>query len=172
MATWTPQEQGGEGKIASGNPPAPVCMYLTSQLLGDFVTQPVEEKVLLLLIPCLLREFSKKFSCIESSSHLAAMFSNRQNWEPQASVYLSKWAAGNSADHWSQACHLQLPASCPLACSLLLGLGPKEVQSYVGGCRHPRQALRRPEGAWMSLLTQVLASTWMGYSAQEGVSSC
>lgn len=35
------------------------------------------------------------------SSHLAAMYSNRQNWEPQASVYLSTWAAGNPADHWS-----------------------------------------------------------------------
>lgn len=146
MATWTPQEQGGEGKIASGNPPAPVCMYLTSQLLGDFVTQPVEEKVLLLLIPCLLREFSKKFSCTESSSHLAAMFSNRQNWEPQASVYLSKWAAGNSADHWS----LSPATSCKLpfglfSTSWLRSQGSSEL------CGRVQASKTGSEETWRSL---------------------
>lgn len=64
-------ERGRQLQEPPPPPPAMNTLFLTlcmSQLLGDFVTQPVEESYCWSCIPCLLRKLNKNFSCIESSS--------------------------------------------------------------------------------------------------------
>lgn len=151
-------------------------MLYVSQLLGDFVIQPMEEKVLLLLYPLFAQKIKQELSLHWILfSLLAAVFSNRHKWKPQASMYFCKRAAGHPA-RWEARMlpRSLLPTPTKLLCGLFLSLdiGLKEIQSYVGECELPSQTLMRPEGAWTHFLTQVLAPTWTGYSAQEGASSC
>lgn len=101
-----------------------LCVF---QLLGYFVIQPVEEKVLLLLDP--------NFACIESFPPIWLPCLLTEDLKP---LYLPKRAAGHSA-RWEarkwplQAFpHLLTKQLCGLFLSLDIGL--KKVQSYVGGC--------------------------------------
>lgn len=101
-----------------------------SQLLGYFVIQPVEEKVLLLLDP--------NFPCIDSSSPiwLPCLLTGRtKNLKP---LYLSKRAAGHPARREARKRPLKAfphhPHQAARGLFLSLDIGLKTVQSYVGGC--------------------------------------
>lgn len=145
-----------------------LCTWHSVYLSFLMIIQPVEEKVWLLLYCCVLRKLRDFFLHWILFSHLAAMFNNRQN-KPHISVFLVTQPGGRPG-----CCHYSLCPAIPQSCglSLFLAIGLKEFQSYVGGQKHPSHTLGRPEGAWTHLLTQVLSPTQMGYSAQEGVSSC
>lgn len=95
--TWQPlphKARVGRGRQLQNSPTSPhppyrVHMFLTlymSQLLGYLVTQPVEEKALLLLDP--------KFACIESSSPTWLPCLLMENLKP---LYLPKRTAGHPA---------------------------------------------------------------------------
>ena len=143
-----------------------------------FCTQPIEEKLLLLLCSLFAEKIRQElFLHWILFSHLDSVSSDSQNWKPQASVYLSERATAHPG---RQEARKRPPKRC-LPChpsKLLLGLFPPPWHRSEGRsdlCGRVQASQPGSEETWGSLDPPSNLGAYshvVGYSVQEGVSSC
>lgn len=168
--------QGREDSFRNMPPSVSACFwhYICLSFSVILLHNEGRRRYCCLCVPCLLRKLSKNFCCIDSSSPiwLPCLFSNRQNWKPQAAVSLRGLLAAQPGGRPGSCCWSLSPPPVPDAPQLFLclGIGLRLRAMWEGTESMPGS--HEAEGAWTHLLSQVLAPMPMVCSAQEAVSSC